>query len=184
MDPNVQAILDQHQQQLVVIQQQQQQNQQQAAAKLADRTLEKWVDEQKEKVGSCDGSSLREVRKWLAALGSAVFRVPAGQNVDVYLRKLVQRTALEDLLEEVESFERRQAAAQPPVAVTHAGLRAHIQQAFLGPDEANVLKEEPRATRQTQREDVPRFNCRFTKAADLAYPQPRDANTKDILCGS
>jgi len=181
MDPNVQAILDQHQQQLAVIQQQQQQNQQQAAAKLEERTLDTWVSEQKEKVGSCDGSSLREVRKWLAALGSAVFRVPAGRDVDRYLRKLVQRTALEDLLEEVESFERRQAAAVPPVVVTHAGLRGHIQQAFLGPDEANVLKEELRATKQTQCEDVPRFNRRFNKAADLAHPQPRDGNTEELV---
>ena len=67
------------------------------------------------------------------------------------------------------------------MVVTHAGLRGHIQQVFLGPDEANVLKEELRATKQTQREDVPRFNRRFTKAADLAHLHRRDGNTEESV---
>jgi hypothetical protein len=181
VDPNVQAILNQHQQQLQIVQQQQQQNQQLAQAREDERRLDKWLTEQREKVGCCDGSGLRDVRKWLANIHAAIHRVPQGGDVERHILQLIEKTATEDLLDEIEAFSRHQQAANPPVQVTHAALRAHIQTAFLGPDEANVLKDELRSIKQTQREDVPRFNRRFLKAADLAYPQPRDANTEELV---
>ena len=62
VDPNIQAILGQHQQQLQVLQQAHQQDAQRAANESARKRKDKWVTDQKEKVGDCDGSSHKAVR--------------------------------------------------------------------------------------------------------------------------
>lgn len=181
LDPNIQAILaqqhQQNQQQLQLVQQQQQQDQQRAQARANTRTLEKWIAEQEKKVPSCDGSSLRAVRGWLREIHKASARVPAGQNADQYVQKLMVATSTEDLLEVIEEH----IAAQAPAQVPHAQLRQHVNQEFLGPDEANVLKEDVKCMHQGAREEIPRYNRRFSKAADYAYPLPRNAQQEEDL---
>ena len=88
----------------------------------------------------------------------------------------MKNTASQDLLDEIELHVRN--AAQP---VTQLQLREHIINSFLGPDEANVLRDEVKTLRQGQREEIPTFNRRFLKAAAHAYPIPRDAEIEEQL---
>ena len=192
VDPNIQAILDQHQQELTLmgqhmqqqqqhqqqVQQQQQQHQQNGQARVIERQVSEWVSEEKVKLSECDGSSLRTVRVWTRAIAAAVQRVPPHLNADMCIRKLVEATAREDLLDEYEVFMAQQANRGQ---VTHLAIRAHLLGAFLGPDEANVLKEEVKSMRQAARDDIPRYNRRFAKAAEHAYPLPRNAVVEEEL---
>ena len=174
IDPNIQAILGQHQQQLQFIQQQQQQQQQLAQQQADTNRVQSWLREQSQKIPSCDGTSHDHVRYWLRNIGKAVDRVPAGQNVDSYLYKLMCATATDDLLDEVEL--QRQPLQPPP---PHLQVRAHVTLSFLGPDEGNVLKEDLKRAKQGQRETVPTFNRRYSKLADFAHPLPRAADIEE-----
>ena len=177
VDPNIQAILGQHQQQLQVLQQAHQQDAQRAANESARKRKDKWVTDQKEKVGDCDGSSHKAVRVWLRRIGQAEHRVPQGVNANSYMLALIKKTAQDDLLEEIEEHER----AQAPAVVGHAAMRVHVAASFLGPDEQNVLKEALKNLRQTAREDLQHYNRRFSRAADDAYPPPRNAQTEEEI---
>ena len=119
----------------------------------------------------------------LYAFGCAVSvkrnRVPAAVNANSYMLALIKKTASDDLLEEIEDYERTQAAQA--AAVGHAAMRVHIAASFLGPDEQNVLKEELKNLRQTAREDLQRYSRRFSRAADYAYPQPRNAQIEEEI---
>ncbi len=172
MDPNIQAILQQHQNQLDLLGQQNQAQQDRQDARTNERKLDKWISDQKDKVGVCDGSVERDVRDWLRRIEASVARVPQGQDVNAYIRRLIVATATDDLLEEAETVD----AAQG-----HDVLRQHLADSFLGPDEANVLKENVKLIRQSQRENVPHYNRRFRKAAAFAYPAPRNAGTEEML---
>lgn len=185
VDPNIQAILDQHQQELQLLgqhwqhqQQHQQQQHQNQQNRLLERQTAEWVAEEKVKVTECDGSSLRAVRVWLRAVQAAVPRVPAHLDADTCIRKLMEATAREDLQEEFEVFMGQQANR---AQVQHDAIRAHLLQSFLGPDEQNVLKEEVKHLKQASRDDLPRFNRRFAQAADHAYPLPRNAAIEEEL---
>ena len=164
--------------QMVLLQNQHQQAQQRNTRRDTQQRLDKWLDNQKDKTGVCDGSTLKAVRVWIRGINSAVARVPNGQNIDTYINQLMVRTAVEDLLEEVEGQLNQ---ALPGAVVPHQQILQHVNGAFLGPDEANVLKEDVKALRQGQREDLPRYNRRFTKAADYAYPLPRNPANEEVL---
>ncbi len=103
--------------------------------------------------------------------------MPAGANVDDYMHKLMCATSVSDLLDKIEGHVR----ANAPGPVAHGQIRAHVNLAFLGPDEGNLLKEEVENIKQGAREDLTSFNRRFSKAADYAYPQPRNADTEEEL---
>ena len=105
-------------------------------------------------------------------------RVPAGLNADDTVKKLMEATAHDDLANEYETF-RNQAVNRN--AVTHAAVHIHLANVFLGPDESAVLKEEARSMRQSQRDDIPKYNRRFAKAADYAFPLPRYPETEEQL---
>ena len=176
VDVNVQAILDEHRRELDLLAQRYQQEQQREDQRDQNKILQNFVKEHKDKINLCDGSSLRSVREWLRSISASVHRVPQGQNVDNFVIAVMKATCSGDLLDEIESHLR---AAQ--AIVTHAQLRAHVNESFLGPDEANVLKDEVKVMNQGQREELPAFNRRFLKAADHAYPVPRDAQTEKML---
>ncbi|MCP3887666.1 MAG: hypothetical protein GY702_02175 [Desulfobulbaceae bacterium] len=177
VDPNIQAILGQHQQQLQIIQNQQQQDAQRAAQQADERRFCRWLVDQEKKVDVCDGKSLKDVRIWLRQINCAVDRIPGGANADEYLFKLMCATSTDDLLEEIEGHVR----ANAPNQVAHGQIRAHVNLAFLGPDEANLLKEVVENLKQGHREDIASYNRRFSKAADYAYPQPRNPQTDEEL---
>jgi len=91
----------------------------------------------------------------------------------------MESTARGDLFEEYEAFMRLQAQRQ---AVTRQQLHNHLSNTFLGEDEVDILQCELSQLRQREREDLPVYNRRFGKAADLAYPQqPRAQETERLL---
>lgn len=175
VDPNIQAILDEHRRELDLIAQQFQNQHQRDNARDANKVLQNFIKDHKDKINICDGSSLRAVREWMRNISSCVHRVPQGQNEDLFVISVTKATASGDLLDEIEQFLRNQPNAN------QAELRDHINASFLGPDEANVLKDELKSIRQGQREEIPNFNRRFLKAAEHAYPLPRDAATDELL---
>lgn len=176
VDPNIQAILDEHRREITLLGNQYDRQHQREQARDQERIKTKFIQEQKEKITPCDGSTLRSVREWTRSIAAAAHRVPQGQNADDFVIGVMKATATDDLFDELEAHLRQ---AQNPV--THVQLRDHLDAAFLGPDEANVLKDEVKNIRQGQREELPRFNRRFLKAAEHAYPVPRDAQTEEML---
>ena len=170
VDPNIQAILDQHQQHLALLDQNQRQQRIAQERRYDNYVKDKYITEQKEKVGICDGQNLKAVRDWSRNITASVNRVPAGQNVNDYVIDLMKATAVGDLLEEIENF----IFANDGAALTHNDIRDYINVAFLGPDEANVLKDKLKEIKQSAREEIPAYNRRFVRNADYAYPNPRD----------
>ena len=126
---------------------------------------------------TADGSSLRGVRAWSRSIHKAAGRVPAGQNADDYLLPLIEQTTTGDLTEELDLVPQPVPGGVP--AWQHSVQ--HINQSFLGPDEANILKDDAKCMRQGQREDLPSYNRRFLKAVDYAYPLPRQPDTEEML---
>ncbi len=176
IDPNIQAILDEHRRELTLFATNCDNQERRANLRLASENKSKFIQEQKDKISVCDGSSLRSVREWLRLITAAARRVPQGQDVDDYIVTLMKTTATEDLLDEIEVHLR---AAQNPV--TQLQLRDHLNDAFLGPDETSMLRDELKAISQSPREEVPRFNRRFLKASEHAYPLPHDEETEEML---
>ena len=130
------------------------------------------------KFPECDGSTSRTVRGWLRHIGRIVPHMPAGLNADDAIKKLMEATSRDDLANEYETFLNQ---AVNRNAVMHAAMRIHLATAFLSPDESAVLKEEARSMRQSQRDDMPKYNRRFAMAADYAFTLPRNAKTEEQL---
>lgn len=177
VDPNVQAILGQHQQQLQAFQQAQQQEQQRHQRQDNIRSKDRWISRQKAKMEKCDGGGLRNVRKWIRHIHKASGRLPANVNNDSYMCTLMSDTSTEDLAEALDTIN----AANVGNPLPWAQVLAQINAEFLGPDEANSLKEDLRSMRQSAREDVPGYNRRFSKLADYAYPLPRAPDTEELV---
>ena len=105
IDPNLQAVLAQHQQHLQNIQQQQQREQQRFQQQQDDRKRDKWIAKRKSKVSICDGSGLRVVREWIRRIHKAHNKLPANVNADEYMKELMQDTASEDLSDTLDQIE-------------------------------------------------------------------------------
>ena len=186
VDPNIAAILQQHQQQLNLLTQHhqtQQQQHQQAVQRAQQReTQEKqrhWVEKEKDKMDTCDGATQHSVREWIHAVQGAVNRVPQGLGVDDAIKELIEKTARGDLAEEHEVHLNNHPAGR--AAVTHLAALNHLAQAFLGPDEAAVLKDNLKSLRQTKG-DIPAYNRKYARAAAMAYPiVPRPADVEEAL---
>lgn len=190
IDPNIGAILQQQAQQhqadhqalvqrdqALLAEQQRLVQLQQNKAAVDKRT--NWVKKEAKKIDSCDGSTTRGVREWLRAVNGAVHRIPAGADVNAHIHDLIEATTSHDLNEEYEVFMN---AAPNRANVAHAAAINHMSTAFLGPEETATLKEDVRSARQSAREDLPAFNRRFKKAAEMAFPQlPRAPDVEEDL---
>ena len=179
IDPNIEAILRQHQSQLDLIKQHQDRDNRIQNERLQSSIKDKFLKTQKEKVGLCDGNNLKQVRIWSRNIFATINRVPQGQNAEDYVIELIKETATGDLLDEVEAFMQAEATAMR--AATVQSIRTHVNNTFLGPDEANQLKDKVRDIKQSAREDIPAFNRRFAKAADMGYPAPRQDTEEQIV---
>ena len=80
IDPNIRAILAGHQQQLDLVARQYQHQAQREDAKQRIKIKDRFINEQKNLITQCDGSSLRAVREWLRQIAAAQFRGPVGQE--------------------------------------------------------------------------------------------------------
>ena len=140
-----------------------------------------WADDEKAKMEFCEGLTQRSVREWLRKIHNAFILLPAGFDANWCIKRLMTLTARGDLQEELENF----IAIQPNQAnIAHQALTNHISHAFLGPDEAETLKSEVKCMKQGVREQIPAFNRRFTKIADLAFPAlGRAADVEADLAG-
>ena len=173
LDPNIRAILGQHQAQHLAhmrrleVAAQQETERAQRAANVKD--LERFITIQKQNVTTCDGVPSKCVREWLRQIDAAEKRVPHGgvhsPLAEEYIRTLMKRTATGELLEALEQQE------DHDPEITQQQIRQQLGVVFLGPDEPNVLKDNVKTMRQG-RDDVQAYNRRFMKAAAYAYPEP------------
>jgi hypothetical protein len=187
IDPNVAAIVQQHQQQLNLIQQQQQQQQQQhqnvqqrqQQRERRDRQRD-WVSDEKEKIELCDGNVTKALRKWLRAINGSIPRLPAvlQPHADDAIKALIKKTIIGDLDEEYETFLNN---APNRAGVTHQAVVQHLRDAFLGPDEGATLRDDLKTLKQQAREQIPTYNRRYKMDADYAYPLPRAAMDEETL---
>ena len=132
--------------------------------------------EEAQHITNCDGCSVKSVREWIRGIRAAAKRVPDQSTVNSYMKKLISRTSCGDLFEEVEvalNKDDRDLAVWTEVI-------DHILDAFLGPDEQDTLRDELKKMKQGAREDIPAFNRRFLKAAEVAYPRMTDAEEATI----
>lgn len=133
----------------------------------SDERLRRWVEEEAEQVTLCEGGSTKAVREWIQAIRGAKPRVPLEQCHHRYMTKLASKTSRGELHKELERF--KTANAQ---AIQIEQLLEHLLDSFLGPDEAEALKDEVKKVRQAPREEIPTFCRRFRGHAELAYPNP------------
>ena len=137
-----------------------------------DEKLRHWANEEAEQITKCDGGSIKSVREWIRAIKAAQPRVPDDEDDDSYLKKLIAKTSRGDLFDATENFLNKRGRA----ATTASALLKHILDSFLGPDEQETLKDEVKNIKQGPREEIPAYNRRFRKAAEIAYP---DANANE-----
>ena len=192
VDPNIQAILAQHNQSLALLrnqqqaeqthrqasQQAQQANQQHRCGREDEEDLRRWIQQEEKRMDSCEGAPKRAVREWLRCLHEAGTSVPPGMGNDSAGKALIKATSRGHLYAEYLSFLNRQLN---PAAVPVAQVLAHLSEAFLGPDEDAVLKEDVKGMRQGEREDLCAYNRRFSKTSELAYPFPRAGEIERTL---
>jgi hypothetical protein len=130
------------------------------------------VQAEGKKIETCEGTTSRAVRNWIRQINNAVRIIPQNINDNLAVQGLINATARGDVEEEYQVMIAGQMALGIiRGAIGHQAILNHIQLAFLGSDEAEALKEELKTTKQSAREEVPAYNRRFTKIADLAYPQ-------------
>ena len=132
----------------------------------ADEKLRNWAREEGEQIAVCDGGSIKSVREWIRSIRAAKPRVPHNENKSEYLKKLISRTARGDLFDETEVYLNK----HDRVLATADEILQHILDSFLGPDEQDALRDDVKSIKQAPREEIPAYNRRFRKAADVAYP--------------
>ena len=126
-----------------------------------------WTTDEAQHVACCDGSSVKAVREWIREIKASSKRLPSGCDEDAFMKKLIAKTSRGELFEESERYMNKFTRD----LVSWGNLTNHIIEAFLGPDEQEALREELKRVKQCPREDIPAFNRRFVKAAELAYPR-------------
>lgn len=141
-----------------------------------EKKVREWVTEEKEQVESCNGLATNNVRAWIHAIQAAESRVPERASVDLYLKALIKKTTKGEANREQDSLLRNRGRD----TVTAAELLDHMQQAFLGPDEREALKDEVKRTKQGPREEIPAYNRRFRFNVEVAYPNPTEEQESDI----
>jgi len=156
---------------LVNNQLQQHQNQEAATARQERdrrdiRDEENIFQQEKSRVGTCDGATTASVREWLRELAATVDYF-SPNRVDRNLHRLIASTARGNLRAEYDTF---MAGHLNRAAVTYRATATHLAQAFLGADESAALRDQLRQQRQSAREEVPEYNRRFKRDADFAYP--------------
>ena len=130
------------------------------------REEENIFQQEKARVGSCDGSTTASVREWLRELAATVDYFAAGR-VDRNLHRLMASTSRGNLRAEYDTF---MASHLQRNLVSYRAAATHIAQAFLGTDESAALRDQLRQQRQSAREEIPEYNRRFKRDADYAYP--------------
>ena len=138
-------------------------------SRAADEKLDRWVKKEAKKIEVCAGGTARIVREWIRKVQQALPRVPPNMGVDIYMRELISQTCQDELFDENEAFLNN---ANNRAAITYPHLLDHLLESFLGPDEVDVLKDEVKKVKQGQREEIPAYNRRFRKTADVAFPNP------------
>lgn len=141
-----------------------------------DDSVRAWVAEESVHVTSCDGGSVKSVREWIRAIRGASVRAPAN-GTQYYVRRLLTKTCRGDLFEEVERY---LCSVGDRDLCTWEEILEHVLAAFLGPDESEALKDELKRVKQGPREEIPAYNRRFLRAADVAYPTPTNADRANI----
>ena len=138
VDPYIQAILAEHRGQLDVITNfcTAQQTRDQRLAQ--ERAIDKFVQEQKERITVCDGASTSALREYLRQIDHAVYRVPTGQDANDFIIRSIRATATGDHLDEVDTF-----ICTSQQIVSQDDLRHHINDTFLGRDEAKEEEQPP-----------------------------------------
>ena len=124
------------------------------------------------KIGVCDGSSQSALREWLRQLRL----IECTQAKDsLYRGEVIFQTASGSLYESYRTF----VASTPNCTI--AAVLAHIQSTYLGEDENDVLLTELKKVKQKQGEDLPQYNLRFERAANIAFPRPTAADQKTMV---
>ena len=129
-----------------------------------DGKVRAFAADESQHIPCCDGGSVKAVREWIRAINDASRNAP--EPINVYMLKLIRRTCRGDLYEEIERV--RHASVGRVVSWDH--IVDHVLNTFLGPDEQLTLRADLKKMAQGDREDIPAFNRRFRKAADVAYP--------------
>ena len=132
-----------------------------------------WSNEEAQHILCCDGGSLKSVREWIRSIKCAYHRAPELDR-DYYVKKLISKTSRGDLFEEIELF----LNSTDRELATAADIVAHVLNSFLGPDEQDALRDEVKAIKQGQNEEIPAFNRRYLKAVGVAYPRPTTEEEK------
>ena len=78
-------------------------------------------------------------------------QLPHSVNGDIFLMRLISKTAQGKLFEEIETFLNKNGRN----AMGYHETLAHTLEAFLGPEEQDALKEELRKVKHSQRQDIP-----------------------------
>ena len=138
---------------------------------LTRNRLEKTLDKHAKYIGSCDGQSRSELRKWITGFDQTAAWVEGAD--DKAIVEMMAPLITGPLATFLTQLKKRADASK--TVLTWGGIKAEIKKTFLAINEDDLLREEVQKLVQREYEEVQAYTQRFKEALRLGYSDTEQA---------